>query len=179
MTYAINIRAQSKSAPKIYDLWDKVSEFEVNPSMKGLKYPPHFTFGLFDTIDKQILKNATAALAENHRAQKIQFQSICYFDVSPMVLWLKAKDEQPLFEMHNSIFNNLPETLCRPHYKPEVWQPHCTLGFEVEDAFRDKAIALTKQTMTPFEVVFDIVDCVAFPPVKVLDELPLNRTCNS
>jgi hypothetical protein len=49
--------------------------------------------------------------------------------------------------------------------------PHCTLATEVRGADKQNAIVFACAPFEPFEVVFDTVDCVEFPPVRVIEEL--------
>ena len=46
--------------------------------------------------------------------------------------------------------------------EPRSWQ---TTG--------EEAIAFASRPIRAFEVIFDVVDCVSFPPVSVIDEQPL------
>jgi hypothetical protein len=51
MGFSLNIKISLASAPAVTALWDAVSAFEDQPSMRALGYPPHFTFAIYDTDD--------------------------------------------------------------------------------------------------------------------------------
>ena len=75
--------------------------------------------------------------------------------------------------MHASINAAIDLASCRPHYRPDAWTPHCTLGMRIADARRNDAIAFARSFDRSIEVLFDVVDCVAFPPVRVIAERKL------
>lgn len=56
------------------------------------------------------------------------------------------------------------------HYRPRQWTPHCTLGTRIIDARRDDAIAFAGSFNRSISVLFDVADCVVFPPVRVIAE---------
>ena len=172
MALAINIRAENESAGEIERLWDRVGAFEDEPSMRLLGYRPHFTFAIYDSpaIDEKMAWDALLKAVDYEAQLRIEFRRIRWFEGSPLVLWAQPAADNVLIRIHDAISAAIDPAHCRPHYRPGAWTPHCTLGTRIADEARDDAIAFAQSFDGGIEVLFDMVDCVAFPPVRVLAE---------
>jgi 2'-5' RNA ligase len=173
MALAINIRADNESAAGIERLWDQVAAFEGAPSMRALGYRPHLTFAICDDLDEATAREAMERVATGQTQLRIAFTRIRWFEGSPLVLWAEPSREAALGRMHAAISAIIDPARCRPYYRPDAWTPHCTLGMRIADARRNDAIAFAQSFDRPIEVLFDAMDCVAFPPVRVIAERKL------
>ncbi|MET4389900.1 2'-5' RNA ligase [Bradyrhizobium sp. F1.4.3] len=172
MALAINIRADNQSANEIERLWDQVAAFEVEPSMRALGYRPHVTFAIYDglAIDEQTAWDAMQAAVAGETQLRIEFKCIRWFEGSPLVLWAEPAVNETLTRIHGAISAAIDPAHCRPHYRPGAWTPHCTLGTGIADERCDDAIAFARAFDRSIEVLFDVVDCVAFAPVRIIAE---------
>ncbi|MCP3463407.1 2'-5' RNA ligase family protein [Bradyrhizobium sp. CCGUVB23] len=172
MALAINIRADNGSADEIERLWDQVGAFEVKPSMRALAYRPHFTFAIYDepAVDEHIAWGAMLKAVAGQAPLRIEFRRIRWFEGSPLVLWAEPTSNDVLMRLHGSISAVIDPAHCHPHYRPGAWTPHCTLGMRVADKCRDDAIEFARSFDRAIEVMFDVADCVAFPPVRIISE---------
>lgn len=172
MAIAINIRADHSSADGIARLWDQVAAFEAEPSMRALGYRPHFTFAIYDgpAIDEKAASDAMLSAVAAERQLLIQFKRIRWFEGSPLVLWAEPAVDEALARIHGAVSAAIDPTHCRPHYRPGAWIPHCTLGTAIADARRNEAIGFARAFDRCIEVLFDVADCVAFPPVRIVAE---------
>jgi 2'-5' RNA ligase len=174
MALAINIRADNDSASGIERLWDQVAAFEAAPSMRGLGHPPHVTFAIYESgIDETTAYDAMQRAAMHQTQLRIAFRRIRWFEGPPLVLWAEPAADQALARMHASISAAIDPAHCRPHYRPGAWTPHCTLGMRITDNRRNDAIAFARSFDRSIEMLFDVMDCVAFPPVRVVAERKL------
>lgn len=177
MALAINIRSDHSSAEQIEALWDEVATFENQPSMRALNYRPHFTFAVYDRpeITAKTAWEAMLRAIGGEGQLLVEFRRICWFEGPPLVLWAEPKVDETLARWHSSISAAIDPTFCRLHYRPGNWRAHCTLGTQIADGMRDDAIAFAQSFNRSITVLFDVVDCVAFPPVRVVEEhaLPL------
>jgi 2'-5' RNA ligase len=173
MALAINIRADHPSADEIERLWDQVAAFEDTPSMRAHGYRPHLTFAIYDDVDENTAREAMQQAAAGQTQLRIVFSRIRWFEGSPLVLWAEPSRDAALTRMHAAISVAIDPARCRPHYRPEAWTPHCTLGMRIADNRRSDAIAFAQAFDRHIEVLFDVVDCVAFPPVRVIAERKL------
>jgi 2'-5' RNA ligase len=167
---AINIRSDHASADEIERLWDRVADFERAPSMRALGYRPHLTFAIYDDVDESIAREAMQRAALDQAQLRVVFSRIRWFEGPPLVLWAEPSPEAALTRMHTSINASIDPARCRPHYRPEAWTPHCTLGMRIADARRSDAIVFAQSFNRRIEVLFDVVDCATFPPVRVIAE---------
>lgn len=175
MALAINIRADNESAREIERLWNQVAMFEAEPSMRALGYRPHFTFAIYDgpEIDEKTAWEIMLAAVTGERQLRIVFKRIRWFQGSPLVLWAEPEADETLARIHGAISAAIDPAHCRPHYRPGAWTPHCTLGIAIADQRRDDAMAFARAFDRSIEVLFDVVDCVAFPPVRIIAERKL------
>jgi 2'-5' RNA ligase len=176
MTFAISLKAVNTTADPIRALWDKVSLFGSGPSMVTLNYPPHITLAVYDDIDPDVLKAVLQRGFAEAPALLLTFTRLCFFDSDPLVLWADPSPSPALAEAYSAIHACIDPAKCHPHYRPGAWIPHCTLGTQIKEEHRADAIAFTARSIETFDVLFDVADCVSFPPVAVLDEKALARS---
>lgn len=172
MALAINIRADNGSAGGIEALWDQAGALEDEPSMRTLGYRPHLTFAIYDSpaVDERTARSATLRAAAGETQLRIAFSRIGWFAGPPFVLWAEPAADEALARMHRSISASIDPAHCRPHYRPGAWTPHCTIAMRIAEARRDDAIGFARSFNRRIEVLFDVVDCVAFPPVRIVSE---------
>jgi 2'-5' RNA ligase len=119
---------------------------------------------------------ATAAMqraAEGRKAIEIGFDRISHFPGSPLVLWADPEPKEALFEMHRRIHDGIDPALCRQHYRPGSWTPHCTLAMRTRPERNADALAFADSFRGGVRAIFDRVDCVQYPPVTVVAEVKL------
>jgi 2'-5' RNA ligase len=154
-------------------LWEEASRFEDRPSMAALAYPPHITLAVYDRLDHDCLRSALTTSFEGTSALRVTFDRIGWFDGMPLVLWASPKPCDALARTHMIVHGAIDPKLCRPHYRPGAWVPHCTLATNVSASRRDDALAFARHAIAPFDVLFDGADAVAFPPVAVIQSYGL------
>ena len=175
MALALSLSSSNASAAAITSLWDELSVFEDRPSMRTLNYPPHITFAVYDAPDVTE-KLATALMrqtANGRAAIEIGFNRIRHFPGSPLILWADPEPKQALLEMHQHIHSEIEPELCRSHYRPGSWSPHCTLATRILPDHDAEALAFADGFRGGVRVIFDRIDCVQYPPVRVLAEAGL------
>jgi 2'-5' RNA ligase len=174
MPFAITLKAANDTASPIRTLWEQVSRFEDQPSMRALNYPPHITLAVYEHIDGDRLHSALTNAFAGMPALRLAFDGIRHFDGVPLVLWAEPSSSAHLARAHATIHAEIDPALCQLHYRPGTWVPHCTLGMRVSEKHRAEALAFADRFVDPFEVVFDTADWVSFPPVSVIQERALS-----
>lgn len=136
--------------------------------MALLGYPPHITLAIYDdeAVREAEVRDALDRASENLRAVTLTFDGIASFDGPPMVLWASPRPSAVLLDIHEAIHAAIDPANCRPHYRPGAWKPHCTLGMQVRDDRREAALAFAREASSVFDVIFDALDCVYFPPIS-------------
>ena len=175
MASAISLKAPNSTADPIWALWAEVSRLESQPSMAALDYAPHITLAVYDDVDPGRLSAVLAEAFTGASALRLTFTRLRFFDNVPLVLWADPSFSQALASAHARVHARIDPGLCRPHYRPGAWVPHCTLEAQITAEHRDEAIVLAARPIPAFEVIFDVADCVSFPPVVVIAEQPLSE----
>lgn len=176
MGFSLNFRISDASAPAVTALWDAVSAFEDQPSMRALGYPPHFTFAIYDTDEtsEDLRQTAIERAAAGACDVRLTFNRIRTFAGPPLVLWAAPEPLDALMRMHEAVHTVIGPSLCRPYYRPGFWVPHCTLGMAVRMEQRDDALAFAENFRGHVEATFDVIDCVTFPPLRITAEKRLS-----
>jgi 2'-5' RNA ligase len=130
---------------------------------------------VYDDIDPERLKAVLADAFAGASTLSLTFARLDYFDAEPLVLWAAPLPLLALNSAHEAVHAYIDPSLCRSHYRPGAWVPHCTLGTQIQANRRAEAITLTARPIQPFRLTFDVADCVSFPPVVVLCEQRLSH----
>lgn len=177
MAYAVSIRSDNDTCEPIRLIWETCGALEASPSMEALNYAPHITLTIYDDMEvSRLLSVFDFAVCRLDRT-RIRFESLSYFeDADRIVLWAVPTLPDTIRAVQTLIHSRIDPNLCRPHYRPDSWVPHCSLATTIALSRRAEAIALANRPIEPFEVDFDVADCISFPPVRVLDERDLPGT---
>jgi 2'-5' RNA ligase len=173
MPIAISVKAANETASKIRALWEQASRFEDQSSMHALAYPPHITLAIYDDIERDEVISALDAAFLGKSVFRIAFNGLRYFEATPFVLWAEPTFCSALNQAHAKLHDLIDPALCRAHYRPDAWVPHCTLATQVKSDCLSEALEFANRAIKPFEVVFDTADCVNFPPVAIIKECAL------
>ena len=170
MPSAVSLKCVDDSGDHVRALWEEAAGFEVEPSMAALGYPPHLTLAVYEAVPREALDAAVAAVGAALRTQHLRFDSVRSFAGSPLVLWAAPEPSEDLARAHAVLHRLIDPALCHPHYRPEAWVPHCSLATRVAEGREAAALAWAAAARACFSVTFGVVDCVSFPPVRVLAE---------
>ncbi len=148
------------------EAWDKVAVLEALPSMRAQNYPPHITLALLPETTASDAWQKVQHVAVGAPPLRLCFNAIRVFEGSPLVLWAAPVMTQTLADWHAKIHENFNPADVHEHYRPDRWVLHCTLGTEILDEHRDRALMLTTGEQEPFHAVFGRLECITFPPVE-------------
>lgn len=168
MPFGINLRTSGDTAP-YWELVERASALEIEPTIRALGYPPHITLAKYDDADVEELQAVVADQA-NVPGLTISFDRIGVFDPGFLILWASPKPHEALMDLHNRVHAIIDPVRCKPPYRPGSWTPHCSIALRVADSHRDAAHQLLATDFTPFVLKFDVVDCVSSPPIEVITE---------
>ena len=142
--------------------------------MESLGYPPHITLAICDDVEiSELLSVFDFAVARLGRT-RVRFESLSYFEETDnIVLWAVPTLPNTIRSVQKLIHSRIDPNLCHPHYRLDSWVPHCSLATAIAPSRRTEAVALANRPLDPFEVVFDVADCVSFTPVRIIDERDL------
>lgn len=166
--------SSSSLAQPFWEHVDEVSALEAVPSIRALGYRPHLTLTRYSTVDPSVLRKGMEVF-DGQAAISLCFDRLDFFDIEPLVLWLAPRQDQRLLDLHGRLHAALESKgpLCDPHYAPAQWKPHLTLAMAIPASKRPDVLKLVSRSLDAFELTFDSVDCVSWPPVQVLHRLAL------
>ncbi|HTO66247.1 MAG TPA: 2'-5' RNA ligase family protein [Bradyrhizobium sp.] len=175
MPFALTLKSLDPTRDAILSLWNQVSAFEDFPSMRALNYPPHITFAIYDSpaASEQLAIATLERVAKGRTTIELAFDRIRSFDGPPLILWADPEPKDTLLDIHDQIHSAIDPGLCRPHYRPGCWVPHCTLGARIAHARNPDALAFANAFRGGLRVFFDTVDCVRLEPPTIVAELHL------
>ena len=136
-----------------------------------MNYPPHITLAVYDDVDRTTLFKAYHRATEQYEALSIQFSAMRYFE-SPtsLIVWASPQVEDALLKTQAVIHEAINKELCRAHYRPNAWVPHCSLALNIPLSRRSDVLALLAEPFEPVTARFEVLDCVSFMPVQVLHQ---------
>lgn len=165
--FGMTLRSRSEAAG-FWQWVDAASALEDEPSIRALGYAPHITLARYRAIDPARLTDAMAAL-DDQKPFVLTFDRLAVFDVAPLVIWLSPRPDRRLAVLQARLHALVGALSGHDvHYAPAVWRAHLTVAMSVPAARRQEALAFSGQPIEPLELVFDQIDCVAWPPVRVL-----------
>lgn len=170
--HAVCLTADNATMAPLLALQAAAAAFEPEPSMAALAYAPHITLAIYERIELPILLAAFADTVAAGQAVRLRFDDICQFGDGSPVVWAAPGPDAGLDALHRALHGAIDPARCHPHYRPGAWVPHCTLASGIAVHRLDEALGALKASFQPFEVLFDIADCLTFPPVR-----PLARRC--
>lgn len=172
MPFGINLRVSGDAAP-YWELVDRASALEVEPTVRELSYSPHITLAKYDDALAGELETVVDSLSDVS-ALTLTFDRLGSFDPGFLILWAAPRPQQMLLDMHARLHSIIDPVRCRPPYRPATWTPHCSIALRVADEHRDAARRLLADDFVPFTLTFDMVDAVASPPIAIIAERALN-----
>jgi len=174
MAFAINLRSDHASAERLRELWFLSSELEDTSSMAALNYPPHITLAVYDE-DPGELAPLLTELCTALPVQHVRFSSLNMFRAPHgLVLWAAPELPEALLMIHRQLHASVNAKHSRQNYQPHNWVPHSTIANGVSPARLPEVESLIAQPLESFEVRFDVVDYVEYPPVRVITERVLD-----
>jgi 2'-5' RNA ligase len=164
--FGITLRTASNADP-FWQLVDRASALEPSPSIRALGYPPHITLTRYSEIAPDLILGVARAF-DGAKVLSLTFDRMGIFDGDPLVLWLSPRRDQRLVDLHTNVHQIIDPALCDPHYQPRQWTPHLTIAMSIPPDQRARALELAARPIEPFSLTFDAVECVSWPPVRVL-----------
>ena len=142
--------------------------------MAALDHPPHVTLAVYDSVSDRQLSESLRSVFHVHPPIQLRFSKLAFFETPELVFRAAPDRSENLLHVHSAIHERIDPRLCRSHYRPGLWVPHCTLATDVSADNKEEAIALAAETIEPFEVLFDTAECVEFYPIRIIEECPLS-----
>ena len=142
--------------------------------MEALNYPPHISLAIYDDIPLPLLFKAFDSGFSDLSKVMVRFESLGFFETPhALILWAVPNLPRQISSVHEEIHAQIGPIHSRPYYRPGSWVPHCSLATTISLERKPEALAIANQPIDPFDVLFDVADCLSFLPVEILRERKL------
>ena len=177
MPYALNLTLDDACQLEVERLYARLSRLDVPERDLVTQYGPCITLLV---VTDRVPSRTISALLEwrlsTLLAVPVTFATTCVTHGVPPTLGLRVAASGTLLDLHNAIYNELPEEEVNIHYRPAYWQPHLKLSnVRDEQAGACLAAALTPH-WKPFAGTIDGLEVVQYPPVQSIWQATLRAS---
>ncbi len=141
MGYVLALNLDEQGDAAVRKIWRALAERGINDLFVRIDVPPHVSLAIYDEIDQSALITAVDEFCAQAQGIGITFAAIGVFPGAG-ALYLQPKVTPELIHVHAE-YHRLTEGLgtSDPHYVPENWLSHCTLGMPLSGADLGRALA--------------------------------------
>lgn len=176
MPYSIELRFDDALAEAL------ARRSEAIAAVTGLAHgvaEPHLSLAVYDqreAVEPERLVAALDRLAPRHAPMPVTFASIGVFPTEEQVLFLAPVVAPALLTLHRAYHSLTAELrpLCRPHYLPGNWVPHCTLAMFLPPPALLRGLEQLAAQWSPLEGEVRHIALVEDPAITV-QERPFSR----
>ncbi len=155
---AIELAFDTASDQRLKRAWNDLSircSRGLSDSELGLR--PHVTLALFRGREPRSLLSVAGALARHLMPFKLNLRSVDRFSGREGVVFLRPDVSDDLARAHDNVQQLLAEDreLVDSYYRPDAWQPHCTMAINIPEAQIGEALSLCQaaEIVGPVDVV--------------------------
>lgn len=155
--YAVDLFLDEKSSEYIKSIWRELSKNKIGSGLDNVKLlEPHITLAIYDEIDDMgDFVKRLEDFSKGLKSMKSRFDILGSFPttgtclISPMIT-------EEILSMHRDFYKVMKDYdySAREFYKPERWNPHCSLasGLSLEEL--KKVLDYSLNVFVPFEGAF-------------------------
>ena len=174
MAYAVSLLFNADVADVIAAHWRRLADADLSRSMLDIGFPPHVTLTVYDTLKTDFATAALDRVFENVDQMAVTLTGVTTFGAGSGVLYAALSPSGDLMRLQAVVAAAIDE-VCRPHYQPGSWTPHCTLATGVDGTNLDRAKTILESDWLPLTGVFEAVALVEFTPVTSVKHWTLAR----
>ena len=129
MRYAFSLTVDGEAAQTVRGIWRALAEQGINDLFERIGVPPHISLAVYEEIDQAPLVAAIKSFCAQTSALDVGLAALGVFPGEENVLFVQPKVTPEFTDLHAAYHRATGAwAKCHPHYLPEVWMPHCTLG---------------------------------------------------
>lgn len=180
MVLAVHLNLDQAASDRVREIWWALATAGINDCMLAAEDVPHLSLAIYADADLDALTAAIDAFAARAAPLPVTFSSLGLFPGAAGVLFLAPKPSGTLLRLHELFhhFAAAMRTACSPHYLPENWVPHCTLGMPmppVDIARALRGLDALGTAWQPLPAILTTVQLVRGPPVRSIHSRALGR----
>jgi 2'-5' RNA ligase len=164
MAYAVSLLFNPEITDAISARWMRLADAGISRSMLNFGYPPHLTLAVYDTLAADMAAVALDQVFNNIGQTAVTLTGFATFGTGSGVCYAALAPSPELVRLHAAAVDAVGE-ICRPHYQPGRWTPHCTLAVGVSDPDMNRAKVLLEKDWRSLTGVFEQASLVEFAPV--------------
>ena len=164
MAYAVSLLFNPEITDAIYARWMRLADAGISRSILDLGYPPHLTLAVYDTLAADVAAVALDRVFNNIDQMAVTLAGFATFGAGRGVCYAALAPSPELVRLHTAAVDAVGE-ICRPHYQPGRWTPHCTLAVGVSDPDVDRAKDLLEKGWRSLTGRIEQASLVEFAPV--------------
>ena len=172
MPYAVELALDDASAAIVRELWRRVADAGF-PFMAESGAHPHVSLAIWDDVDRAAITRRLHDFARDTTPIDVVLAAVASFPTTG-VLFLALEEHRGLREIQRRCHAMLAPhgRAAWPHYAPDVWVPHCTLGMDLSEAL-PRVRAQVEPARLPLSGRLERAELVEFRPVRHLVAAPL------
>jgi 2'-5' RNA ligase len=164
MAYAANLLFNSEIADAVSARWIQLADAGISRSMLDLGYPPHVTLAVYDSLAVDAAATALDRVFDSLVRMPVTLTDFATFGAGSGVCYAALAPSPDLMRLHQATVDAIGE-ICRLHYQPRRWTPHCTLAVGMSDTDLVRADSFLKADWRSLTGVFEAATLVEFAPV--------------
>ena len=169
---AIELAFDADSDRCLNQAWSHLSTLYAGTPGSELGVRPHITLALFRDGEPCDLSAVAESLAGQQRPFGLRLASVDHFPGSEGVVFLRPDASDALARAHDKVQELLGEdrNLVDAYYRPEVWQPHCTMAVNVPQERLEAVLSACRCSEARGDVRVDRVQVVRYrPPTEMFE----------
>ncbi len=165
--HALNLTLDATCQPKIERLYARLLRLEVPEQDLVTQYGPCVTLlVLADRVQPRTIRTLLEWKLSTLAALPVTFAEPCVVPGMSPTLSLRVVVTEALLELHNALYNELPEEEVHIHYRPAYWQPLLKLSNVRDGHAGDRLAVALAAKWQPISGTLDGLEVMQYPPVQ-------------
>ena len=166
MPFAVELRFDTQTEERIFNVWNAIHEAGINSSVLAAGYRPHISLGVCNGIESSVYEAEFSAFAASIAPFSLSFSSVGIFPGTEGVVFLGVTVTEQLLNIHaafHKLFKNHAQEQ-RAYYAVRNWVPHCTIASGLSEHQIAEAVAVCRQISLPISAKVTAVGLVEVSP---------------
>ena len=168
MPFAVELRFDTLTEERIFDVWNAVHEAGISSSLLEAGYRPHLSLGVCNRLDASAFGTELSTFAASVAPFRLSLSSVGIFPGAEGVVFLGVTVTEQLLNIH-AAFHKFFEKHAqeqREYYIVGTWVPHCTIAFGLSERQIAQAVAVCRQISLPISAEITGVGLVEVSPTS-------------
>jgi 2'-5' RNA ligase len=167
MPHAVELYFDLPTDARIRQVWQALSGAGVCSAMLHAGYRPHVSLAVCEQLNVDSLTDDLTTLAKRLTPFPFMLSSVGFFPGAMGVVFFGVVVTDKLLKLHAEFHRILQKHAAglSPYYFPDIWVPHCTLGFGIAANMTDSALEICRQQQLPIKGRFEEIGCAEVSPL--------------